>query len=603
MTNETLDTQVTALNNEPDDSLLPLDVIYNLFGFLPNKDLARHRLVSNKWQKYVKKALAYYAKGMFDPKYIDTAFLSKLQVPLEHARTFIDYRYKGLQEDKNDIQLDRYFEGNAAAITPGAQEAVTVETLIKVLHDLEQKQQKINSKQKVEIEYTINSLEGLVNYIKAYDQLKDKHYLLNINFNKMENSSCLLLLLNIIKLSNNQNLQQRINISYNNEVIQVTCDQAKHIANHITVFELAYRHIKAEGAKTIADALKANTTITFLQLKSNSIGTEEALAIADALKTNTTLASLNLDWNSIGAAGALAIADALKANTTLTSLNLNWNDIGAAGALAIADALTTNKALNSITLEENSITDVEAKDLADALKINTTLTSLNLDENSIGAAGALAIADALKANTTLTSLNLDKNSISYTGAKELADALKTNTTLASLNLNRNSIGDAGAQELADALTINTALRSLNLEYNSIEDAGAKELANALKTNKALRSLNLRHNKIGDAGAQAIADALNINKSLTSLNLRDNYIGAEGAGALGKASAYVKQTQNRDITIVLDDDLIIIFEEAKKEELARLEKLEAQEKLKSPEFQQAESFADMAVRQEKGRGIS
>ncbi|WP_164503848.1 hypothetical protein [Rickettsiales endosymbiont of Stachyamoeba lipophora] len=49
-------------------------------------------------------------------------------------------------------------------------------------------------------------------------------------------------------------------------------------------------------------------------------------------------------------------------------------------------------------------------------------------------------------------------------------------------------------------------------------------------------------------------------------------------------------------------MIIIFEEAKKEELARLEKLEAQEKLKSPEFQQAESFVNMVARQGRERGI-
>ncbi|AZL16083.1 F-box protein [Rickettsiales endosymbiont of Stachyamoeba lipophora] len=513
MTNETLDTQVSALNNEPDDSLLPLDVIYNLFGFLPNKDLARHRLVSNKWQKYVKKALAYYAKGMFDPKYIDTAFLSKLQVPLELAKTFIEYRYKDLQSG-NDIQLDRYFEGNAAAITPIAQEAVTVETLIKALHDLEQKQQKINSKQKVEIEYTINSLEGLVNYIKAYDQLQNKHYLLKIDFNQNEsprNNDFINLLLDIIKLSNDQNPPEPINISYNNEVIQVTYDQAKHIANHITVLELARCGIKAEGAKTIAGYLKTNTSLTSLDLRTNGIDAAGAKDLADALNTNKALRYLNLHWNNIGAEGATAIAAIiLKANTTLTSLNLNWNAIGDVGAQAIADAL----------------------------QANTTLAFLELGHNSIGAAGATAIAITLK----------------------------TNTTLSSLNLERSKIGDVGAQDLADAL----------------------------KINKALRFLNLNLNDIGDVGAKAIADALTINTTLTSLHLGVNNMGAAGASALGKAIAYVKMTQNRDITIMLDYYLEQSFNAAREEELARLEQPEEQEKLKSLKSR----FVDRVARQDK-----
>ncbi|AZL16110.1 F-box protein [Rickettsiales endosymbiont of Stachyamoeba lipophora] len=585
MTNETLDTQVSALNNEPDDSLLPLDVIYNLFGFLPNKDLARHRLVSNKWQKYVKKALAYYAKGMFDPKYIDTAFLSKLQVPLELAKTFIEYRYKDLQSG-NDIQLDRYFEGNAAAITPIAQEAVTVETLIKALHDLEQKQQKINSKQKVEIEYTINSLEGLVNYIKAYDQLQNKHYLLKIDFNQNEsprNNDFINLLLDIIKLSNDQNPPEPINISYNNEVIQVTYDQAKVITNHMTVLELTSCGIAAEGAKTIADALKTNTTLNSLELANDYIGAEGATAIADALNTNTTLTSLNLRNNSIEAAGAIATAVALKANTT---------------TLAFLDVDT----LAFLNLECNSIGAAGAKDLAEALKTNKTLTSLNLEGNKIEVEGAQAIADALQANTTLTSLNLRNNGIGAAGATAIADALKINKSLSSLNLRYNSIGAAGATAIADALQANTTLTSFNLSYNSIGAAGAQELANALNINKSLTSLKLSSNRIGDAGAKDLAEALKTNKALRSLHLQGNKIGAEGASALGKASAYIKKTQKREITIVLNDDLIIIFEEAKKEELVRLEKLEAQEKLKSPKFQQAESFADMVARQEIKRGI-
>ncbi|AZL16109.1 leucine-rich repeat domain-containing protein [Rickettsiales endosymbiont of Stachyamoeba lipophora] len=600
MVNETLNAQVTTSDNSPitNFSSLPEELATKTLSFFSsNKDIANGKLVLKEWQEYAKKALVYYAKGRFDPKYIDTAFLSKLQVPLEHARTFIDYRYKGLQEDKNDIQLDRYFEGNAAAITPIAQETVTVETLITILEDLEKKQQQINSKQKVEIEYTINSLEDLVNYIKAYDQLKDKHYLLKIDINQNEssiNQDLINPLLDIIKLSNDQNLQQSINISYNNEVIQITYDQAKHIANHITVLELASCGIKAEGAKTIAGYLKTNTTLTSLNLGYNDIGTAGAIAIADTLNTNKTLASLDLKYNDIGAAGAKDLADTLKTNTTLASLDLELNGIKDAGAKDLASALKVNKSLASLNLELNSVRDAGAKDLADALETNTALTSLNLAYNNIKVGGAKDLANALTANKALTSLKLDINNIGDAGAKDLAKALKTNTALTHLDLTRNEIGAAGAKDLANALEINKALRFLNLRMNYIKSAGAKDLADALKTNKALAHLDLTLNYIEAAGAIAIAYALQTNKTLTSLSLEENNIGAAGASALGKVSAYVKMTQNRDITIVLNDNLGQSFNAAREEELARLEKLEAQEKLKSPKSH----FVDMVAGQEK-----
>ena len=123
-----------------------------------------------------------------------------------------------------------------------------------------------------------------------------------------------------------------------------------------------------EGAKSLSEALKTNTTLQSLHLEreqgesaedgwiadisnnqhkqaENWFGDEGASALSEALKTNTTLQSLNLfceqeeseedGWfadiannkhkqagNGIGAEGARALCEALKDNTTLQSLDL-----------------------------------------------------------------------------------------------------------------------------------------------------------------------------------------------------------------------------------------------------------------------------------------
>jgi len=70
---------------------------------------------------------------------------------------------------------------------------------------------------------------------------------------------------------------------------------------------------------------------------------EEALR---AIRENKT-AKLALRGNRIGEAGVKEVAEALKANTTLTMLNLRDNSIGDAGAKEVAEALKANTSRRS----------------------------------------------------------------------------------------------------------------------------------------------------------------------------------------------------------------------------------------------------------------
>ncbi|AIK95649.1 hypothetical protein [Candidatus Odyssella acanthamoebae] len=164
------------------------------------------------------------------------------------------------------------------------------------------------------------------------------------------------------------------------------------------------------GGTALGEALKTNTTLTFLDLGNkdwgkNKIGNRGGTALGEALKINTTLTYLDLGDNKISNSGVVALGEALKTNTTLTSLDLYGNYIGKPGVVALGEALKTNRTLAYLDLGDNKIGESGVA-LGEALKVNTTLTSLGLGGNKISNSGVVALGEALKTNTTLTSLGL-----------------------------------------------------------------------------------------------------------------------------------------------------------------------------------------------------
>ncbi len=122
---------------------------------------------------------------------------------------------------------------------------------------------------------------------------------------------------------------------------------------------------------------------------------------------------LNLSDNYIGAQGAASLGEALRVNTSITSLNLSCNYIGAAGAASLGEALHVNTSITSLGLSYNRIGDEGAASLGEALRVNTSITFLNLDCNEIGDEGETALLEALRVNTSITSLYARDNTESH----------------------------------------------------------------------------------------------------------------------------------------------------------------------------------------------
>ena len=127
-------------------------------------------------------------------------------------------------------------------------------------------------------------------------------------------------------------------------------------------FSVAGNYLKAEGAKTLAEALHVNTSMTSLKLADNEMfgkkGKSGIQAFADAVGNNTTLTALDISKTGLSPKDAPIIAEALSVNTSLTSINLSSNRLCAkysdgsgydpTGIQAIAHALSVSTSMKSL---------------------------------------------------------------------------------------------------------------------------------------------------------------------------------------------------------------------------------------------------------------
>jgi len=303
----------------------------------------------------------------------------------------------------------------------------------------------------------------------------------------------------------------------------------------LTEVDMSNNIITARGAKHLVNALVVNTTLLGLNVSFNFLHDDGARIFAEFLKGSKALPALNLSTNGIGNPGATSIAESLQMNTTLRFLDLSGNpNIGNPGAVSLSEALKVNRTLTCLNLSGIGIGDKAIRSLSESLKVNTSLTSLALSDVKISAYSVRSIAEVLRVNSTLNCLEFLGNKVSVGGARLIAESLKFNTTLEYLNLSRNNIRAPGAQFLSEALKVNSTLAILDLSQNALGARGAQFLSEGLGVSTSLTQLDLSRNDIGTAGAQSVAEALRDNGPLACLNLSTNVIGDTGAKSLSEA---------------------------------------------------------------------
>ena len=293
--------------------------------------------------------------------------------------------------------------------------------------------------------------------------------------------------------------------------------------------------ITARGAKHLVSALVVNTSLQSLNMSFNFLHDDGARIFAEFLKGNKALPALGLCTNGIGNPGATSIAESLQMNTTLQFLGLSGNpNIGNPGAVSLSEALKVNRTLTCLRLSGTGIGHKATRSLSESLKVNTSLTALALSDLKITAYSVRSIAEVLRVNSTLSCLEFLGNKVDVGGARLIAESLKYNATLEYLNLSRNNIRAPGAQFLSEALKVNSTLAMLGLSQNALGDRGVQFLSEGLRASTSLTQLDLSGNCIGAAGAESIAEAIRDNTSLTYLTLSTNVIGDIGAKSLSEA---------------------------------------------------------------------
>ncbi|MBA3536691.1 MAG: hypothetical protein H0T84_08800 [Tatlockia sp.] len=301
----------------------------------------------------------------------------------------------------------------------------------------------------------------------------------------------------------------------------------------------SYYGTRIDEITLIAEALRANRTLSTLDLHSNMLLFEGALIIANALTGNKQLQKIDLRDNFIFLNEQTEILELLKSNQNLTEIYLEKTIISPLRFERsisfqqefeqVLDCLSKSPNLSHIRLELRQVNDWLTEDL----EVQFIIIIMHLkDLQSLQLFGFnreffKVFSPFIRSHPTLEHLtfrhddNLDVKSI-----KSIAALIKYNSNLRSI-----SLGSWGAEirwlpstRIFKALAKNTSLTHVDLSKNTFyfEKGVVANIATMLKTNKSLKSLKLTNLFRTDKKAvQNILAALAENQTLLSLHLDNN----------------------------------------------------------------------------------
>ncbi|XP_011674867.2 leucine-rich repeat-containing protein 74A [Strongylocentrotus purpuratus] len=272
--------------------------------------------------------------------------------------------------------------------------------------------------------------------------------------------------------------------TYKQACLDIGVVPASHFLRHMTTSRVSMKHhgLGPHGAKAIAVALVANTTVLTLDLEDNWVEGDGGVYIADMLKENCYINDLNLAENKIGSRGAKAMGEMLLDNTNLRRVNLSGNEFKDKDANEFTESFKSNYRIKELILSHNEFGEVGGEILGHGIGATESIEHLNLSWNHLRRKGAIAICRGLAENLSIKRLNLSWNGFGNEGALAMAEALKFNSTLQWLDMSNNRVTNEGAFMLAKGVEINDSIKVLKLGQNPITAAGAMAILIAIKNN-------------------------------------------------------------------------------------------------------------------------
>jgi len=316
---------------------------------------------------------------------------------------------------------------------------------------------------------------------------------------------------------------------------------------------LGQEPVHAEHLQLITDWLEGPSQLRRLFLDSNNIGDEGAKHLAVALAANSSLEVLSLRQSQVSPNGLIELFSALKHNCALQVLHVvdrpSMLPLGAAAVKDVAhgcqEMLSTNKALLELDLTGQFLSDHALK-IAEALQTNSTLQRLMLGNNRFFAGPVLE--SLLAPGCELRSLDLSSNDLMDEEAA-LADgwlvAFKEACHLEELHLPWLNHAKFVGPLLAAVAEL-PALKKLVLG-GAVDKAQEGVLAELLAS---CSSLEILHLQSGDRGAYGLHDALLHAPALHAIHWHTSC--SEATAFLDKLEAWAERKIDR---------LLFSFEEA------------------------------------------
>ena len=188
--------------------------------------------------------------------------------------------------------------------------------------------------------------ESLIMQVSDVDDFEGEHFVRCL----MENRS-------ITEIDLSDNLIGRAENMRTVIADMVTCSEAfaemLEVENCILKkLTLAWNTIRLSSSIRLTQALRNNSSLTYLDLSYNSLSFDGGEALGDALLENTTLEFLNVSSNSLNASAIFTISTGIIENKALRRVILDNNPIGEAGASALMQVPLTVGARCSLSAEK-----------------------------------------------------------------------------------------------------------------------------------------------------------------------------------------------------------------------------------------------------------
>jgi len=168
-----------------------------------------------------------------------------------------------------------------------------------------------------------------------------------------------------------------------------------------------------------------------------------------------------------------------------------------------------------------------------------TINGMNVSEN-------VSIVETFKASISLKHLNVTNCKLRSKEVLLVCEALKTFTTLVHIDLSGNSISNQSAEFLSIGIAKNEGIHNLALSSCSLQDEGLSLICSAIK-DRNLRTLILSYNSISDYVAVDVACVIMAKNCIEVIQMRKCLLGSSGIQTLLSALGKVNSLKSIDLS--------------------------------------------------------